>query len=95
MKKRTGVYRNNTSGFRGVSYRGHYGGRWTTRIQVLGRLYHVGTYDRFADAKAARLAAEAVRDILQATEFATAPKTADVAEALRVGIASLQRKEAA
>ena len=49
--------RDNTSGFRGV-YK--HGNKWRVSIGFKGKHYHIGTFDEFAEAQKARLAAEKV-----------------------------------
>lgn len=47
----------NTSGYTGI-YRVH--GKWKAGIGLMGKRYHIGTYDTFLEAKEARLAAEQI-----------------------------------
>lgn len=51
------VRSDNKSGYRGVGLRKDTG-KWYARLKVDGKLYLLGHFDNFDDAKAARLAAE-------------------------------------
>ncbi len=53
-----GLRRNNTSGVKGVSWTASRG-KWAATITMNGRLKHLGRFDNFEDAVAARRAAEA------------------------------------
>jgi hypothetical protein len=55
--RNSGTRRNNTSGFRGVHWCKREQ-RWKAYIRVNGKLIHIGYFDVFAEACAARVAAE-------------------------------------
>lgn len=56
--RNTARHPRNRSGVSGVRQRLDRGGRWLARIHISGKVVSLGTFDTFAEAKAARLAAE-------------------------------------
>ena len=51
------IYRNNTSGVTGVSWDSE-SGKWRARLWAYDKMYHLGRFDKFEDAVAARKLAE-------------------------------------